>query len=354
MRKRADLIKRLQEQEYLEKNMQDEVAEIKKERSIKRETKDVLTWQMQSRIDAATQERAREVEFRKNAEKKAYEEAQKEREKEMQVKERRRRYAEELKQQILNNEVRRKRAREEEEQRVRNVFEYGRAWSAQVEEERKRIVQEHVPHVLGHLQKGVIQPDDLPAVKEGVQKNHEQLTPLDIDFMMSGRRQKYPKSVDAAAPAASTAESITSRRAISVLIQQNAGRAITNTAFKLKFLIKSLGYDCALAGPALSARSYLLARLICAGSLWGATFPDKSARRTRAARFIRVESVMIPFTRYREQPESITSSRMEEMGDRRRRTTCIHILRAAFDAAPSDDSYFIETAIEKYTLCVLE
>lgn len=64
---------------------------------------------------------------------------------------------------------------------------------AEIKQERKKIVREHVPHILGYLQPGVLKKEDLPAVREGANK-HEQLAKLDIEKMaVSGRRKQFSK-----------------------------------------------------------------------------------------------------------------------------------------------------------------
>ncbi|RVE39753.1 hypothetical protein evm_015597, partial [Chilo suppressalis] len=63
----------------------------------------------------------------------------------------------------------------------------------EVSEERKKIVEEHVPHLLGYLQTGVIRKEDLPAVRQGVAK-HDHLSSLNIDSLaVSNRPKRYSK-----------------------------------------------------------------------------------------------------------------------------------------------------------------
>lgn len=154
-REREDVIKQLQEQEYLE--------------------------------------RQREAEFRKANESKMAAEVQKEKEKEMKNKEKARQYSQELLKQIEENSRRRKQEKELEESRAQYVWDCGTSWRQEVNEERKKIITEHAPHLIGYLQAGVIAKEDLAAVREGADR-HQRLAPLDIESMATSRRpHRYSK-----------------------------------------------------------------------------------------------------------------------------------------------------------------
>lgn len=62
---RENIIKMLQEQEYLEKNSQDDIAERQKTERVKKETKEALTSQMENRRRLAEEEKKKEAEFRR-------------------------------------------------------------------------------------------------------------------------------------------------------------------------------------------------------------------------------------------------------------------------------------------------
>lgn len=64
---------------------------------------------------------------------------------------------------------------------------------AELKQERKEIIREHVPHILGYLQAGVLKKEDVPVVREGANK-HEQLSKLDIEKMaVSSRPKQFAK-----------------------------------------------------------------------------------------------------------------------------------------------------------------
>lgn len=63
---RENLIKLLQEQEYLEKDVQDDIAEKNKFELVKSDTKQSLTAQMENRKKLEKEQKEREAEFRKN------------------------------------------------------------------------------------------------------------------------------------------------------------------------------------------------------------------------------------------------------------------------------------------------
>ncbi|KAL0882688.1 hypothetical protein ABMA27_001111 [Loxostege sticticalis] len=179
---RENIIKQLQEQEYLEKNVQDDLAERAKLERVRTETKDALTGQMDTRKKLAAEQREREAEFRKQAEAKMAADNEKEREKERKRKEKSRIYSQQLLQQIQDNARRREKDHEIEENRAKQVWDADRNWRAEVAKEREKIVEEHVPHLLGYLQAGVIKPADVPAVQRGAGES------LDVSALVSSRR----------------------------------------------------------------------------------------------------------------------------------------------------------------------
>lgn len=61
---REDIIKLLQEQEYLEKNVQDDIAEKAKSERVKKETKEALTRQMETKKRLEQERKQREAQFR--------------------------------------------------------------------------------------------------------------------------------------------------------------------------------------------------------------------------------------------------------------------------------------------------
>ncbi|CAG9795039.1 unnamed protein product [Diatraea saccharalis] len=190
---RENIIKQLQEQEYLEKNFQDDVAERQKAERVKTDTKVALTAQMDSRKRLEAEQRIREQEFRKKTEEKLAADNEKELEKQRKLKEKAQIYSIELLKQIEDNARRRKQEQMLEDGRAKYVWDCDKAWREEVSEERKKIVEEHVPHLLGYLQAGVIKKEDLPAVRQGVVK-HEKLASLDIDSLaVSNRPKRYSK-----------------------------------------------------------------------------------------------------------------------------------------------------------------
>ncbi|XP_053603751.1 meiosis-specific nuclear structural protein 1-like [Plodia interpunctella] len=164
---RENIIKLLQEQEYLEKNYQDDLAEARKLERVREDTKTSLTTQMENKKKTAAEQRIREAEFRKQSEAKMAADDEKEREKERKKKEKSKQYSQELLKQIEENARRRKIEAELEHQRAVHVFKCHEEWSKEVKEERKKIIEEHAPHLLGYLQAGVLKKDDLSVVSRG-------------------------------------------------------------------------------------------------------------------------------------------------------------------------------------------
>ncbi|CAH2991820.1 unnamed protein product [Chilo suppressalis] len=190
---RDSIIKQLQEQEYLEKNFQDDVAEKQKMERVKIETKDALTAQMKTKRRQEAEHKRREMEFRNQTEAKLAADNEKELEKQRKLKEKAQAYSMDLLKQIEDNTRRRKEDKNLEEGRAKQVWDCDKAWRQEVSEERKKIVEEHVPHLLGYLQTGVIRKEDLPAVRQGVAK-HDHLSSLNIDSLaVSNRPKRYSK-----------------------------------------------------------------------------------------------------------------------------------------------------------------
>ncbi|XP_073943349.1 meiosis-specific nuclear structural protein 1-like [Choristoneura fumiferana] len=186
---RDNFIKLLQEQEHLEKNVQDDRAQRRKAEFTKTDTKQALTAQMDAKKRLIHEQKMRDVEFRKESEaKKALEDA-KEREKERKKKEKAQKYSVELRKQIEQNAVKREKEERLEQARAQAVWDYHTAWRSEVAKEREKIVEEHVPQLLGYLQAGVIKKDDLPAVRAGANKS-EELSKLDIESMATSSRPK--------------------------------------------------------------------------------------------------------------------------------------------------------------------
>ncbi|CAG5041218.1 unnamed protein product [Parnassius apollo] len=192
-REREEVIRMLQEQEYLEKGIQEDIAERDKTESTKKQTKEVLTQQMETKQRLEKEQKEREANYRKLMESQISSTEQKEKEDQLKQKEKKRQYCLELQQQIEENARRRMKENELEENRAKHVFDYNKDWSTEVTEERKKIVEEHAPHLLGYLQPGVLGQQDLPAIKSGVQKD-PRLAQLDIESMaVSKKPLRFPK-----------------------------------------------------------------------------------------------------------------------------------------------------------------
>ncbi|OWR46662.1 putative Meiosis-specific nuclear structural 1 [Danaus plexippus plexippus] len=153
---REDLIKLLQEQEYLEKNVQDDKEEKEKLERVKKETKTALMTQMAEKKREQKMIRDRERDFRLSIEKKMAAEDAKAAEKERKEKEKRERYQRELKQQIKENELRREKERQLEESRVKKVFDCDKAWREEVSQEKQKILASHAANVVGYVRPGVL------------------------------------------------------------------------------------------------------------------------------------------------------------------------------------------------------
>ncbi|CAH0725399.1 unnamed protein product, partial [Brenthis ino] len=148
---RENLIKLLQEQEYLEKNVQDDIAEKNKFELVKSYTKQSLTAQMENRKKLEKEQKEREAEFRKSVEAKLAADDEKEKEKERKAKEKKQIYSMELRQQIQDNAARRRQCR-----RAARGDHWDMAWQEEVSVERAKIVSEHGPLVRGFLQPGAL------------------------------------------------------------------------------------------------------------------------------------------------------------------------------------------------------
>ncbi|XP_039750075.1 meiosis-specific nuclear structural protein 1-like [Pararge aegeria] len=160
---RENIIKLLQEQEYLEKNAQDDMAVRTNSERVQRDTKQALTSQMEFRKRLQREQKVTEAEFRKSAEAKMASYDALEREKELKKREKNEQYAKDLQQQIKENAIVRERNKKQEDDRAKYVWDCDRAWRDEVEVERRKIMQNHVPHVMGYLQAGVVARSDVAA-----------------------------------------------------------------------------------------------------------------------------------------------------------------------------------------------
>ncbi|XP_048478985.1 meiosis-specific nuclear structural protein 1 [Plutella xylostella] len=192
-KKREDIIKQLQEQEYLEKTINDQKAEREKEERTKREMKTALSLQMENRRIEETEQRIRDENYRKAIEARQNSDNEKERQRELERKEKMRLYAIDLKEQIEQREMEKKKNKQDDNARSKYVAEFNNSWDNEVRKEREKLVSEHVPHLLGYLQAGVIKKEDIPAVKEGASK-HEHLAKLDLGSLDTRSKDKrFPK-----------------------------------------------------------------------------------------------------------------------------------------------------------------
>ncbi|XP_050343376.1 meiosis-specific nuclear structural protein 1-like isoform X2 [Nymphalis io] len=113
------------------------------------------------------------------------EEDELEREKQRKKKEKNMQYSADLQQQIHDNAVRRKKDKEDEAARCRHEAEYDQGWRQEVSEERKKIMEDHVPKLLGYVQPGVITQVDIA---------NPRLADLGKDLMSTSKRPKrFPK-----------------------------------------------------------------------------------------------------------------------------------------------------------------
>ncbi|XP_026737320.1 meiosis-specific nuclear structural protein 1-like [Trichoplusia ni] len=162
---RTNIIKLLQEQEYLEKNVQDDIAEREKLERVRRDTKEALTAQMRERRDAQRERTEKEAAFRRETEAKMADDEAKAREKLRQKREQGKLYSQELLRQIQENARRKAEEQKMEEQRAVYVWECDKKWQEEVSKEREKMIEEHVPPLLGYLQAGVVQRADLAAAR---------------------------------------------------------------------------------------------------------------------------------------------------------------------------------------------
>ncbi|CAK1546317.1 unnamed protein product [Leptosia nina] len=163
---RENIIKSLQEQEHLEKNFQDDLRERDKTERVKRDTRESLMSQMDNNKKLAREEKEKELVMRKQNEVKMAADEAKEREKERKKKLKSEQYSIELRKQIEANARRRQKDQELEENRAKYVWDCDAAWRKEVSEERKKIIKEHVPKVMGYLQAGVLKDEDVPQIRE--------------------------------------------------------------------------------------------------------------------------------------------------------------------------------------------
>ncbi|CAF4959029.1 unnamed protein product [Pieris macdunnoughi] len=182
--KRENIIKMLQEQEHLEKNVEDDARERDKAERTKRDTRESLMSQMENRKRLAKEEKEKELVIRRQNEAKMAADEEKEREKERKKREKSEQYSRDLRKQIEANSRRRQMEHEGEENRAKYVWECDASWRKEVAEERKKIIKEHVPRVLGFLQAGVLKDEDVPHIRE--------VTDFTID-VTSKKLQRKPK-----------------------------------------------------------------------------------------------------------------------------------------------------------------
>ncbi|XP_045535052.1 meiosis-specific nuclear structural protein 1 [Papilio machaon] len=179
---REDIVRSLQEQEYLEKNIEEDIAEASKAASNKRDTEAALSLQIQLRRQQALQQVEKEAQFRRQSEADMEALKQKDLEKERQLKEKKRQYALELKQQMSEDARRRQQQKQQEEEEAKYVFDTEKAWLSETAEERRRIVSAHAPQVLGYLQPGVLRSEDLPLLQHAASQ-HPHLCHLQLDHI---------------------------------------------------------------------------------------------------------------------------------------------------------------------------
>ncbi|XP_072939860.1 meiosis-specific nuclear structural protein 1-like isoform X2 [Epargyreus clarus] len=179
---REDIIRTLQEQEYLEKNVQDDLAQRRKNEIFREESKMDRDQHVKAHQLVEQQEHDAEALFRKMTEEQMALYDEKEDEKERIKKQKNRQYSMDLQEQIAGNALRRKADHDLEQRRAQDTWDWDKSWRAEVSEERKKIVEEHVPQLLGYLKSGVVKHDDLPVVRAGANK-HPELAELDIESL---------------------------------------------------------------------------------------------------------------------------------------------------------------------------
>ncbi|XP_050343375.1 meiosis-specific nuclear structural protein 1-like isoform X1 [Nymphalis io] len=182
---RDDVITQHQDQEFMEKNIQGDIDERTYHDRMQSDTKEGLLTQMQEKKDSVIEEKLREADFRKTVDSMLAEEDELEREKQRKKKEKNMQYSADLQQQIHDNAVRRKKDKEDEAARCRHEAEYDQGWRQEVSEERKKIMEDHVPKLLGYVQPGVITQVDIA---------NPRLADLGKDLMSTSKRPKrFPK-----------------------------------------------------------------------------------------------------------------------------------------------------------------
>ncbi|KAH9630014.1 hypothetical protein HF086_001484 [Spodoptera exigua] len=133
---RTNIIKLLQEQEYLEKNFQDDIAERDKSRRARHDTYSALTLQMDERRRAARDCKLQEAHYRKM---------------------------------------------------LISLPPYFMKLQQEVAKEREKMIAEHVPGLVGYVTAGVLRQEDLPALRRGA-KARPDLAHLDIDRMANSNK----------------------------------------------------------------------------------------------------------------------------------------------------------------------
>ncbi|CAH2070813.1 unnamed protein product, partial [Iphiclides podalirius] len=167
VREREEIIRMLREQEHLEMAIQQEEADRRGREGARRATAEALERQLEEAARARVQGEEEDRRYRDQMVSRLESMKKRDLEKELKSKQKQKQYAADLKRQIEENAKRRQKERELEENRAKSVFDYGNAWDAEVAEERRKIVSEHAPSLLGYLQPGSLLPSDLaPGLAE--------------------------------------------------------------------------------------------------------------------------------------------------------------------------------------------
>ncbi|XP_045447203.1 trichohyalin-like [Melitaea cinxia] len=158
---RDDLITQLQYQECLERNIQDDLEEEERVQKAKTETKEGLLSQMEYKKNSVLEEQERDAGFRRSMELQMADEDVKEEERKRKIKAQNDQYFSDLQQQIQDNAARRAKEKAIENKRDAEDNVKYQEWRKEVSEERQKIMEEHVPKLLGYVQPGVITPEDV-------------------------------------------------------------------------------------------------------------------------------------------------------------------------------------------------
>ncbi|XP_013142010.1 PREDICTED: meiosis-specific nuclear structural protein 1 isoform X2 [Papilio polytes] len=158
---REEIIRSLQEQEYLEKNVKEDIAEMTKSSRSKQATEAALSLQIQARRKLAQEQKEKEANFRKENEAQAEEQRQQLLQQARRQRQQRQQYGRQLLQQMAEDASRRQKMKQHEDEEARYVFDYDKAWLSECAEERKRIISEHAAHVLGYVQPATLRHEEL-------------------------------------------------------------------------------------------------------------------------------------------------------------------------------------------------